>query len=186
MEDRHNQLEFTLTTDGSADDRLREEKIYLQTTPEFLALIDNYQKYLTDPGRPFSDLQFEGEMILRKEELRALYDEYYAYLPLKKRLVQLQQRAFYLLRPVTARKIKEYAQKPRRRKPAVNQRPKLKPAAAWPCVKSYSRSMRPFAPGPTWILSSSTGNSFSTKNCLPKWRPGGFPRQPSTVSARPS
>ena len=111
VENRHNQLEFTLTTDGSADDRLREEKIYLQTTPEFLALIDDYQKYLTARGRLFSDLQFEGEMILRKEELRALYDEYYAYLPLKKRLVQLQRRAFYLLRPITARKIKEYAQR---------------------------------------------------------------------------
>lgn len=110
VEDRHNQLEFTLTTDNSADDRLRAEKIYLQTTPEFLALIDTYQKYLTDRGRPFSDLQFEGEMVLRKEELQALYDEYYAYLPLKKRLVQVQQRAFYLLRPITARKIKEYAQ----------------------------------------------------------------------------
>ncbi|NLC52568.1 MAG: AAA family ATPase [Firmicutes bacterium] len=111
VEDRHNQLEFTLTTDGNAEDRLREEKIYLQTTPEFLALIDNYQKYLTARGRPFSDLQFEGEMILRKEELRALYDESYAYLPLKKRLVQLQRRAFFLLRPITARKIKEYAQR---------------------------------------------------------------------------
>lgn len=110
VEDRHNQLEFTLTTDGSAEDRLREEKIYLQTTPEFLALIDDYQKYLTTRGLPFPDLQLEGEMVLRKEELRALYDDYYGYLPLKKRLVQLQRRAFYLLRPVTARKIKEYAQ----------------------------------------------------------------------------
>ncbi|NLM37863.1 MAG: AAA family ATPase [Firmicutes bacterium] len=111
VEDRHNQLEFTLTTDGRAEDRLREEKIYLQTTPEFLALLDDYQNYLTARGLPFSDLQLEGEMVLRKEELQALYDDYYAYLPLKKRLLQLERRAFYLLRPVITRKIKEYAQR---------------------------------------------------------------------------
>ena len=119
VEDRHNQLEFTLTTDGSAADRLRKEKIYLQTTPEFLALIDDYQNYLTARGRPFSDLQFEGETILRQEEIRALYNDYYAYLPLKKRLQQLQRRAFYLLRPVAARKIKEEAQRLAERNPQL-------------------------------------------------------------------
>jgi len=87
------------------------EKIYLQTTPEFLQLIDDYQQYLTLLGKDFPDLRLDGELFLSKEELRKLYDQYYAYLPMKKRLVQLQRRAFYLLRPFTKRKIKEYAQK---------------------------------------------------------------------------
>ncbi|NLY90592.1 MAG: AAA family ATPase [Firmicutes bacterium] len=111
VEDRHNQLEFVLTASGSPEDSLRTEKIYLQSTPEFLQLIDDYQQYITRQGKPFPDLRFEGELILSKEELRKLYDQYYAYLPMKKRLVQLQRRAFYLLRPLTKRKVKEYTQK---------------------------------------------------------------------------
>jgi DNA helicase-2/ATP-dependent DNA helicase PcrA len=111
VEDRHNQLEFVLTSNGSPDDLLRAEKIYLQTTPAFLQLIDDYLQFLTEQGRDFADLSFQGELILSKEDLRKLYDQYYAYLPMKKRLVQLQRRAFYLLRPLTKRKIKEYAQK---------------------------------------------------------------------------
>jgi len=111
VEDRHNQLEFVLTADDSPEDSLRAEKIYLQTTPEFLQLIDDYQEYLTRQGTDFPDLRFEEELLLSKEELRRLYEEYYAYLPLKKRLLQLQRRAFYLLRPLTKRKVKEYAEK---------------------------------------------------------------------------
>ena len=183
VEDRHNQLEFTLTTDGSAADRLREEKIYLQTTPEFLALIDDYQNYLTARGRPFSDLQFEGETILRQEEIRALYNDYYAYLPLKKRLQQLQRRAFYLLRPVAARKIKEEAQRLAERNPQLTAA-ELKPAAAWRPQKAQPVHAAIRA-GPTWTPLRSTGNSSSTRISLPKWPPGGFPRPPWTDSARP-
>ncbi|HBR33935.1 MAG TPA: hypothetical protein DD734_04820 [Firmicutes bacterium] len=111
FEDRHNQLEMVLTSDGSKKDLRREEKIYLQSTPEFLQLIDNYQHFLTEQGKDFPDLSFQGEVILAKEELRKLYHEFYAYLPLKKRLFQLQQRAFFVLRPFTKQKIQAYAQK---------------------------------------------------------------------------
>jgi DNA helicase-2/ATP-dependent DNA helicase PcrA len=111
FEDQHNQLEMVLTSDGSKKDRRREEKIYLQSTPAFLQLIDNYQHFLTERGKEFSDLSFQDEVILSKEELHQLYREVYAYLPLKKRLLQLQQRAFFLLRSFTKQKIQAYAQK---------------------------------------------------------------------------
>lgn len=106
VEDFYTQLETLFSTTEAKANPLRAENIYFKSSPEYAALLDNYIHYLATQGLPFNELKFLGEIVLSKEQLRKLFQQDYAYLPMKKRLIQIQHRAFYLLRPLMKARIK--------------------------------------------------------------------------------
>jgi DNA helicase-2/ATP-dependent DNA helicase PcrA len=106
IEDFNDQLEFILTI--KKEDQYRIDNIHYKTTPDFYQVIKNYIQYLTQQGKPFSDLLFLEKNILSKEQLQELYEESFSYLPKKKRLLQIQRRAYFLLRPHAKQRLQYY------------------------------------------------------------------------------
>ncbi|NLW55926.1 MAG: AAA family ATPase [Firmicutes bacterium] len=108
VEDFYTQLETLFSTTTTQTDRFRAENIYFKSSPEFTALLERYIQYLSTHGPAFNDLKFLGKVVLSKEQLRKLFLHDYAYLPLKRRMSQIQRRAFFLLRPLAKARMKYY------------------------------------------------------------------------------
>mgnify|MGYP000938516732 FL=1 len=108
IEDFNNQLEFILSMEEPAEAETRLENIHYKTTPDFYQVIKEYIQYLTSQKKSFSDLLFLGKKVLGKEQLQDLYEEKFSYLPMKKRLLQIQRRAYFLLRPLAKERLQYY------------------------------------------------------------------------------
>ncbi len=108
IEDFYTQLEAIFSGTATDQDQLRAENIYFKSSPAFITLLERYIQHLSTHGFSFNDLKFLDKVILSKEQLRKLFQHDFAYLPLKKRLNQIQRRAFYLLRPLAKARMEYY------------------------------------------------------------------------------
>lgn len=110
LEDMNDQMEYLLSARNEPGYTERLSNIKYKTSPEFLNLLRRFERYLEEEDRVFTDVIYEGEVLVSKEELNDLYRQKYTYLPLSKRLGKMRQRVLILLRPYQKKRFLEIAE----------------------------------------------------------------------------
>lgn len=106
MEDRfrvfslNEQMEAVLTEADSAHLKAAVLSMRYKSSEKFLDLLRDFVDYFQRDGISFSDVVFDGKVVISREKLSRLYREDYAFLPVKKRLRRIWRRVRYLLRPL--------------------------------------------------------------------------------------
>lgn len=108
IENVNEQMEYMLSqTKETKQYRLRKACIKYKSSIEFLDVLDKYLSYLNENYNGFYDIRFNRTLVISKEDLKKLYSEDYKnYAPIK-RLQKIRNRIFYLLKPITASRLKE-------------------------------------------------------------------------------
>lgn len=110
LEDMTDQMEYLLSQRNKPGYTERLSNIKFKTSEEFLQVLRKYARYLEEEDRVFTDVVYNGEVLVSKEELNDLYRHKYTYLPLSKRLGKMRQRVLVLLRPYQKKRFLEIAE----------------------------------------------------------------------------
>lgn len=100
-------LEYLFARRGTPgyDQRVRE--IAYKGSPAFLAAVRRYvDKLLQGEGIDFGDIEFQGKLVISRDELKKLVTETYSYLPFSKRLEKAGRRVLYLLEPAREERLR--------------------------------------------------------------------------------
>ena len=98
------QMEYILTAGQRKDQLPRMWGIAYKSSVDFYHLLNDYARYLEFQAMRFHDIVFRGETLVPVEEIRQLYEQDYAPLPLAKRLQKIKNRLYYRSRPAWHRR----------------------------------------------------------------------------------
>lgn len=106
FESRDQYLEWLYSCPEPEDKHLRLANYQFKSSPEFLNLLNQYVDYLEEL-HTFTDLFYEGNLIMAKTEAEELFRNTLRYLPLGKRLQQIKKRVLFLIEPFRRQRVKE-------------------------------------------------------------------------------
>ena len=95
-------MEYVLTAGKSERQQTRLQGIEYKSSMEFYYLLNDYIDYLEKNAIDFEDIVFRDKVIVSKQEIKRMFYEDYATMPLAKRLEKIKQRINYLIRPAWA------------------------------------------------------------------------------------
>lgn len=105
FEDSISHMEFVLNT--TEDDKERLEAIAYKTSLAYYRMIKEYVSYIEQTHFKFYDISFKGNVLVSKEEMKELFINTYADMPIVKRLARLRKRLHYLIRPAWEERLKQ-------------------------------------------------------------------------------
>lgn len=104
VEDPSIQIEYILSKHNEPEYNMRVSSIRYKASDDFLFVVKNYLKYIEEEMIQFSDIVYDGELIISKEEIDELFKKDYIMFPIIKRLNKIRDRIYYLLNPKKNRK----------------------------------------------------------------------------------
>ncbi len=107
VETQAEQLEYLLEERGSARYLVRSAGIRLKSSAEFVALLIQYARKLTDNAAGLGDVMFRGKMVMSESEAAQLLRSEYSYLPLEKRVEKIKRRVDWLLDEIAEKRFEE-------------------------------------------------------------------------------
>lgn len=108
LENQHEQMDFMLSQDKNSElYMLRKRSIAYKSSMEFLDVLEAYLSYLNENYTGFVNVRFNNNLVISKDELEKLYNQDYRHFAPAKRFQKIRDRITYLLRPLTAPRLKE-------------------------------------------------------------------------------
>lgn len=99
LEDVYDQLEY-FYSQTEVKDQVRLQGAHFKSSLAFISVVKKYINFLEDVGVNFSDIVFDGQLIISEKEFWQLWRKKYSYLPFSKRLKKIRRRILRLLKPV--------------------------------------------------------------------------------------
>ncbi len=106
IEDANDQIEYVLSRGHSPEYCARVAGIRLKASRAFLDVVKGYPDYL-EKSFEFQDINYNGSLVVSKEQLSQLLHREYSYLPLFRRLDKIRRRVLWLLGPVRKKRVTE-------------------------------------------------------------------------------
>ncbi|MFU0824449.1 RNA polymerase recycling motor HelD [Clostridium sp.] len=100
-------MEYILTCKKEYDYKKRISSIKFKSSVEFIDILKQYVSYLESKDRNFTDIIFNGRLIISSKDIKELFFNDYAQLPLKRRLQKIKDRILFLVEPYEKERIKE-------------------------------------------------------------------------------
>ncbi|WP_420535964.1 RNA polymerase recycling motor HelD [Clostridium thermopalmarium] len=104
-------MEYILTCKKEDDYKKRISSIKFKSSVEFVDILKQYVSYLESKDRNFTDIIFNGRLIISSKDIKELFFNDYAELPLKRRLQKIKDRILFLAEPYEKERIKEVSSK---------------------------------------------------------------------------
>ena len=104
-------MEYIFGADKNDYYQIRVGSIKLKSSPEFYEILKQYVEAISSKDRNFKDIVFNNQVIISSEEIKVLFFEEYANLPLKRRLQKIKERMLFLIEPYKKRRIKDEAKR---------------------------------------------------------------------------
>lgn len=111
LEDFNEQLEYLFTSYENLDYSSRTASIKYKSTLDFLNVLKNYAKYIESDLVKFTDIYYEGQLVISKGELEELFLKDYSVTPISKRLLKIRERIYIKLNPLKNDRIQELQKK---------------------------------------------------------------------------
>lgn len=108
IEDMNTQLEYFLSKDKETDEyQARVSGTRYKTSEDFVQVLDNYINLLEKEGLNFETLEYRGQTIVTKDELKELWQKQYSYAPFMKRLNRIHKKLISNLKEIKRERIDE-------------------------------------------------------------------------------
>ncbi len=106
IEDANDQIEYVLSHAQGPEYCTRAAGIKVKASRAFLNAIKGYPRYLENSVE-FQNINYNGSLVVSKEQLSQLLHREYRYLPLSRRIDKIRRRVLWLLRPVRKKRVSE-------------------------------------------------------------------------------
>ncbi|WP_432405574.1 RNA polymerase recycling motor HelD [Wukongibacter sp. M2B1] len=108
-EDYCQMMEYILASKKEGAYQKRIGNIKFKSSVEFIDILKRYVSYLEKKDRNFKDIIFKEMLIVSSRDIKELFFENYAQLPLKRRLQKIKDRILFLVEPYEKERIEEVA-----------------------------------------------------------------------------